>query len=187
MKISLRKANAIQSAIQEEMNSLDLTTDVQISEFEKPSVKLEEAQKRFFDNMEIRSKLLKSLFEIRAAVSGANASNGINGLLAILAQNEKEIGLYNKLSRLQAQIDIDIVRGKLAKIKGRADEAYRYGDDDVATNIFNDATIQTFKSKLASLKKEKQKLQDELLELNVRTEILLSSETENTLKSFNIL
>jgi len=188
MKVSLRKANVIQKSIQEEINNLDLATDVSISEFEKPSSKLEEMQGRFFTNMETRSKLLDALYEIRAAVSGVNASSGINGLLSILAHNEKEIGMYVKLAKLTPQVDIDIIRGKIEKIKARKEDSYYgNGSDTVTTSIFDAESIRGFKNKLATLKKEKQKLQDELLELNVRSEIMLSAKAVEILEEVRIL
>lgn len=186
MKISLRKANAIQSAIQEELNVLELKTDIQINEFEKPSEKIKEMQTRFFENMKKRSALLNALYEIRASVSGENGKGGINGLLTILARNEKDIVTYNKLSRLLPQVDIEIIRGKLGKLKSRSEESY-YNEGSVATGIFSEENIFDFKQKLALLKKEKQALQDELLELNVRTEITASPSTVKTLVDVGIL
>jgi len=186
MKISLRKANAIQKVIQEEITGLNLSTDVQISEFDNSLEKVTLAQQQFFANMEKRSDLLDALYGIRAAVSGVNGSNGVNGILTILAQNEKDIALYGKLSRLSEQTEFGVINGKIAKIRDRKEDLYGR-DDIVNTSIFNKATLDTFKSKLSSLKKEKQKLQDELLELNVRTEIMLSDMTIKTLQSVNIL
>ena len=188
MKITLRKANAIQTAISEVISSLDLTTQISVTEFERPNEKLEAAKKQFFDNVETRSNLLDALYEIRASVSGANSSNGVNGLLVILAQNEKDISLYSKLAQTPVQIKREVMIGKIGKMRERKEDSYRYGGEDVVTtSIFSDADIQEFKSDLASLKKEKQKLKDELLELNVRTEINLSDTVTNTLKAANIL
>jgi hypothetical protein len=57
----------------------------------------------------------------------------------------------------------------------------------VSTSIFTSQEIDNFKNVLAVSKKQKQKLQDELLELNVRTEITLSEQTVATLTKENIL
>lgn len=186
MKISLRKANAIQASIIEEINGVDLKTEVTVNEFETVADRVSQAETRFFQNMEKRNALNEALYEIRAQVSGANGSSGINGLLTILAQTEKDIQLYNRISRLHPSVDVNVLEGKLDKIRQRKEDMYGR-EDHVVTSIFNEATIDTFKSKLASLKKQKQKLQDELLEMNVRTEIQLEAKTVETLKSVNIL
>jgi len=186
MKISLRKANAIQSAITDEINNIDLKTDVTVNEFEILGEKVSQAETKFFQNMEKRNALVEALYDIRAQVSGVNASSGINGLLTILAQTERDIQLYNRLSRIQPSVDSVVLEGRLEKIRQRKEDVYGR-EEQVQTSIFNEATIDTFKSKLASLKKKKQKLQDELLEMNVRTEIQLEAKTVNILESINIL
>jgi len=186
MKISLRKANVIKQAIQEELAGIDLSTEVQVGEFDNVDSKIKQKADTFFQNMEKRSKLLDALYEIRASVSASNGSNGINGLLSILAQNEKDIVTYGKLSRVSELMELNAIEGKIAKIRDRKEDFYGR-EDFVTTSIFNKATLDTFKSKLSSLKKEKQNLQDELLELNVRTEISLSEGTVKTLQGVNIL
>lgn len=188
MKISLRKANAIQTSISEAISALGLVTQINVTEFENPTEKLEAAKKQFFVDIETRTSLLDALYEIRAAVSATNGSNGVNGLLVILAQNEKDISLYSKLAQTPIQVDRTVMNGKIGKMRERKEDSYRYGGEDVVTtSIFSDDDIQEFKSGLATLKKEKQKLKDELLELNVRTEISLSDTVTNTLKGVNIL
>ena len=77
MKITLRKANALQAAINEALKELDLSTEVTINEFEKPEEVLESARLRFnfsFENVNKNYKYstdidfnyqsLKDIFEI---------------------------------------------------------------------------------------------------------------------------
>lgn len=188
MKISLRKANAIQSAITETMGSLKLETEVSINEFEDADAKISSILKEFNENNGVRENLLDALFEIRAAVSGANSSSGINGVLAILAKIEKQITFYRNLAKLQPATEKRVLNGKIQKIAGRSDDSriYRHSDE-VITTIFEGNVIDNFKNFHAQLKREKQKLQDELLELNVRTEIELTDKTVDTLTKANIL
>jgi len=183
MEISLRKANALQHAINEMLGTLDLGTEVSVNEFEKPSEKVSEATNRFETHLATRSKLLGVLYEIRKAVAHANATSGIDSLLADVAMLDKDIQLYGRLSKLEPAVANDVLVGKLGKIKGRdkSDMYGRYGDDTVTTNIFDKDKIERFKSELARLKRAKTALQDGLLELNVSTTITLDTETERFL------
>jgi len=186
MKISLRKANMLQSAINEVIASLDLTVDVKINEFEQPTDKVESAVARFTTNNARRAGLLDALYAMRDSVSNANTNNGINTLLATVARTEKDILLLSKLCKLEPAMDKDVIIGKLGKIKGRTEDYYGR-EDIVMTNIFDAEHIQKFKDELVLLKKTKVASQDKLLELNVRTEIELSDTVVELLKAENLL
>jgi uncharacterized protein YdcH (DUF465 family) len=68
------------------------------------------------------------------------------------------------------------------------EESRLYGRfDTLDTGIFTKEEIEGFKRSVADLKRQKQKLQDTLLELNVRTEIELSAETAQALTNANVL
>lgn len=187
MKISLRKADAIQRSINEVVQGLELSTEVSINEFERPTDKVAAARDRFAAMFDKRETLLNALYEIRVAVGKQNDYHGINERLATVARLEKEIGQYKRLSALQPAISHDVLIGKLGKLKGREPDPYNRFDDEVRTSIFDEAAIASFKEKLAELKLKKQSVQDELLELNVRVQIELSDATVETLKSSGVL
>jgi ribosomal protein S13 len=81
------------------------------------------------------------------------------------------------------------VLGKLDKIKNRKEDTRSiYGfESTVTTSIFTEADIKGFKVFVSLAKKAKQKLQDEVLELNVRTDIRLNVDTVQTLNSEALL
>ena len=187
MKITLRKANALQQAITETIAGLELTTDIQINEFESPQTKIEEAKSKFSTHMATRSKLLGVQYEIRRAVAQANAEAGINNLLADVAQLEKNIVLFSRLAKLRPALDDEVMVGKLGKIKTRVEDQYYGREDYVQTSIFAQDEIDEFKTSLAFAKKQKVSLQDSLLELNVQTEIELSDESEKLLALASII
>lgn len=187
MKITLRKANALQQAITEAVAGLELTTDVQINEFERPTAKIEEAKNKFSTHMITRSKLMGVQYEIRRAVARANAEAGINDLLADVASLEKDIGLYQRLVKVRPALENDVIVGKLGKIKGRAEDQFYGREEFVQTSIFTQEEIEEFKTKLAFFKKQKVSLQDSLLELNVQTEIEVSDESEKLLARAGII
>ncbi len=187
MKVSLRKANALQAAINEAMSALDFSVEISINEFEKPAVKMSEAKDRFSTHLATRKALQSAIYDIRRKVATANAESGVNDHLADVAVLDKDIAFYSKLAKLSPALENDVLVGKLGKIKGRGEDQFYGREDVVRTNIFTEAEVEEFKATLASLKKTKVAVQDSLLELNVSTEIELSEETEKVLARAGII
>ena len=187
MKISLRKANAVQEAINEAVKALDLGTRVELNEFEEVEDQIQTARDRFWKNTTIRNSLVKALYEIRASVAQANAAAGINDMLANVAYLDKQISFNNSLAREGAQTALRVLNGQVKKNAESKDDAYRYGLREVSTSIFTEEEVEIFRKNVANFKREKQRLQDRLLELNVQTEIALTETTAEFLKSVDIL
>jgi hypothetical protein len=186
MKISLRKANAIQAAINEMIKGLDLSTSVTLNEFETVEEQIQAVRDRFWTHTATRNKLVMALYEIRAKVAGANAATGINDMLANVAHLEKEIGFYNMLASKGAQTALRVLNGQVKK-NAEAKDEYSYSRRDVVTSIFSEDEINYFKRMAADKKRQKQSLQDALLELNVQTEIELEEGTATFLEKADIL
>lgn len=186
MQVSLRKANAIQVAINEALKALEFKTEIGINEFQKPEEVIASANKAFFENVARRTNLLKALYEVRKATSAANANDGIDNRLADLAFLEKEVQFYSTNAKTQERLAAEVIAGKLEKIANRTEDSY-YAKAEVETSVFTKEDIKALNSLAVKAKKAKQKLQDELLELNVRTTINLSEQTVATLTAEDIL
>lgn len=186
MQISLRKANAIQIAINEALKGLEFKAEISINEFQDPANELDNALAKFNNNVSRRYKLIAALYDIRNKVAEANSKNSIDGLLAELARLEKDIVFLSPLVKSNTRTDLKVIAGKLEKIANRTEDSY-YAKAEVESSIFTDADLEKFRVNLSFAKKAKQKLQDQLLELNVRTTIELSTETVATLTSEDIL
>ena len=186
MKINLRKANAIQVAINETIKGLEFNATASINEFQIADDELLAASAKFSRNLVRRIALLDALYEIRKAVASANDSAGIDGRLADVARLEKDFQFYSTYAKSPVITEAAVITGKLEKLRNRKEESY-YLSETVDTSIFAQAEVEGFKGIVSATKKQKQKLQDELLELNVRTEIEFSDATVATLTNENIL
>ncbi len=176
MKLTLRKANAIQLGINDIVKGLKFETAVTLNEFQNVDTVLVEAAGRFMANLSRRKALLEALRDIRRAVGDANHQAGIDHRLTEIAHLEKQIQFFTTLAVTDnVRENMDVVKGKLEKIRNRKEESRLYGyNDSVSTGVCFEGDIETFKTAVKDMKKSKQKLQDEVLELNVRTEIELS-------------
>ena len=188
MKITLRKASALQNAIQEAVKNIDITVKVELNEFENAETALATANAKLIHADQRRTALTKVLYVVRAQVGTANAECGINERLAKAAYVDKRIGQLTALIGSDAvQDSIVVIQGKLEKLKAPESANSRrslYGySDTVGTGVLTPEQVTAFKAEQLALKKDKQKLNDEVLELNVRTEIALSDETVAVLTS----
>ena len=187
MKLSLRKANAVQNSINEALRNLKLGTTVTLNEFEDVKGQIQTARDLFWTNTETQHRLMMALYEIRAKVAQANADSGINAHLTNAAYLEKQIAHYTMLVGKGVQQSLMVLTGQLKKLAGSKDDLYGRMAQDVSTSIFTENEISDFRARAAKHKREKQRVQDLLLELNIKTEITLTEETAEFLKKEGIL
>ena len=191
MNITLRKAAALQNAIQETLRGIEVKLTVQINEFEDPAAVLDRANADALANDQRRESLLKALYTIRSQVGQTNAVVGISERLAQAAFVDKRIGTLNAFLQQDAvQDSMAVITGKVDKLKNDKGDGRRslYGYNDYfGTGVLVPEQVERFKAEQLSLKKQKQKINDEILELNVRTEISLDEVTLAVLTQEGIL
>ena len=190
MNITLRQASAIQSSINDAIRSIKVEKTIELTEFQDPVVELQKANDKLFANDARRQKLLLALYNIRGLVGAANASAGIDMNLAKAAFIDKRISQLEEIANSDAVTDIAVIKGKLDKIRNRKEEsrASLYGrDDGVTTSVIGSEQLDQAKTEIKNLKKQKQKLNDEILELNIKTEIPLTDDVVTTLQAEGLL
>ncbi len=185
MKISLRKANAIQNSIQSTLKSINLKSNIEISEFQDPIQEITIARELFLKNDQRRNELLIALYHIRGLVGRANASSEISDTLSKIAYIDKRIQQLEQISSSSEQMDLNVIKGKLEKLKNAEDRGY--GRDYVSTSIISAESISNAIVLINSFKKEKLALSDKVLELNIKTEITIEDIHVETLKNEGIL
>ena len=190
MKINLRKANALQLSVQEAIKSIKFDTEVKINEFQVAEDEIAKARETFAAKQERHRGLLNSLYDIRKAVSQANAAQGVDVKLADVALMDKKIQYLTDLAGKTVRESVEVVAGKMDKLRNRKEDARNlyYGHDaTVDTSIFTAEDIAGFRTAVSMGKKAKQKLQDELLDINVRTEIDLNADVVTVLTTEGLL
>ena len=191
MNITLRKASAIQNSINDAVKSIKVELTVELNEFVNVETALAKANGDMVANDGRRQRLTMALYNIRALVGTANAQSGIDTNLAKAAFIDKRIGQLEELAKATEITDLDVIKGKLDKIKNDKGETSRrsiYGySDTVSTSVISKAQIDQAKAEILNLKKQKQKLNDEILELNIKTEIPLSDEVVASLQAEGLI
>lgn len=184
MKLTLRKANALQNAIQDHLKTIEVKTSVSVNEFQAPESEMTRALNSVMANDQRRVGLTEALYKIRALVGKQNVYVGVSDQLARAAYVDKRIGQLKALSESNVAENLDVVKGKLDKIRNDKSERSFYGrNETVDTSVFTAEHIDAFKAEMRVLKKEKQSINDKVLELNIRTEIELDADTVSLLQS----
>ena len=190
MNITLRKANAIQNNILDTMKGIKVELVVQLNEFQDPETVIKAANDQAVANDQRRAQLLTAYYNIRGLVGQANSASGIDLLLTKAAFIDKRIAQVEEMSKSDPMASPEVIKGKLDKIKNDKSDSrrsiYGYGDT-VATGVLVQDQVDKLKKQVQDLKKSKQKINDEVLELNIKTEIPLSDETVATLQAEGLL
>lgn len=190
MNITLRKANALQNAINDTVKSIKIDLTVELNEFQDVETALTKANNELMINDARRQKLTLALYNIRGLVGTANVQSGIDTNLAKSAFIDKRIAQLDQLANSQAITELDVIKGKLDKIKNDKGDSQRrlYGySDTVSTSVLVPKQIEQARAEVLNLKKQKQKLNDEILELNIKTEIPLTEEVVATLTAEGLI
>jgi len=188
MKITLRKANALQIAIQDHIKNIVVNTTVSLNEFQASTEVLSVACNTLVANDIQRAKLTRVLYSIRAQVGRANVESGVSDLLTDAAYIDKRLAHLKGLTESKVVEATAVINGKLEKIRtaDKTSRMYGYGDT-VDTGVLTAEQIEGYKAEMRNLKKQKQSINDQVLELNVRTEIELSAETVSVLTTESLV
>lgn len=184
MKLTLRKANALQNTIQDHIKTIEIAMTVSLNEFQPTTSVLQTARETLVHNDAKRTKLTKALYGIRAKVGRANVDAGVADLLTEAAFIDKRLGFLKALSESKVVEDTAVIEGKLEKLRSQEKSSRIYGyNDTVDTGVLTAEQVEGYKAEMRSLKKEKQSINDKVLELNVRTEIELDADTVSLLQA----
>ena len=188
MNITLRKASALQNAINETLKGLEVTTTATVDEFQDAGAVIAAKRNEVSQTVVRKAGLLDVLYAVRKGVAAANATAGITDLLAEVAQLDKRIQLQNALASASVQLEAAVLDGRLNRLREQTGEARLYRHTSgVETGVFTQDEIAAAKAELADLKKRKQALQDRLLELNVGTTVALSEKSVIVLQQEGLL
>ncbi|NBR61980.1 MAG: hypothetical protein EBT86_10145 [Actinobacteria bacterium] len=187
MEITLRRANSVQNQINEVLKSLNFDYLISVNEFENAEQAIESAAINFSENIKRRERLLEALYAIRKNVGSANISEGIDIRMADAAHLEKQIKFYTDLMDAKIRLSKEVIEGKINRIRTTENVSRMYREEGIQTTIFVQQDLVNFKNIVNFARKKRQKIQDEILELNTRVTIGISNEVEKTLKDEGII
>lgn len=187
MEITLRKASALQNSIQETLHSITVESTIQVNEYVNSETAILNANRALLEADARRVALYIAYYNIRSLVGVANISSGINMKLATAAFIDKRVGQLTEMIQSGVR-DMEVVERKIAKIRESDTTHQLYGrQSEVSTSVLTQEQLDAFRQELSSLKKQKQSLNDEILELNIQSKIPLAQTTIDVLTAEGLL
>lgn len=187
MRITLRKASALQNSINEAIKGIRLDSDIRINEFQNGEAEVIAARNTLLANINRKVELTNALYAIRKEVAQANVNASIDLRLTEVANIEKNIQIYSDAVNSRVRESAEVLQGKLTKLRAADVSRSIYRDEEVVSGVVTENDIAEFRNFLAQAKKAKQKIQDQILESNVRTEITLNERVVEVLTAENLL
>lgn len=186
MKISLRRAHALQHEIKQYIAGISRNTVISFDDSEQDIAEMmETAKSEDLSKVMELTYLYTILATIRQLVAEANFKVGITSKLNTLEMHSNILAVEASIAKItNERVDPAVLKRKLQKGEVGSIASYR---NVVGTCIYDKDTIQAFKNQQAVTKRNIQKLKDEVLELNIKTEINLPVEVVDYLKSHNLL
>lgn len=189
MKVSLRKANALQEALGEAIKSATKTSfEVDVVNYEWWKKEINNTQSRYLDEVRGKLEMVKARFEIRKEISTHNNLCGVSDKLTELAQFDSMITTIQRwiLQRPTREQD-EILEKKRDRKLIRLNNPEYDGYSNMDVSVISIGEHNHWTDKVQELRRNKASINDQLLELNIRTEILLSSQVESVLRKENLI
>lgn len=192
MKITLRKASALQTAIVGFLTTQQIPTTVVITQYENVNDALGKARANVDSHLESRTKLLAIQHEIRSLVGEANADN-INQLLTDRAWVAKQLETTQALLKPEfVTPEADILHGKFKALTEPAIRdsrvlSYSHAPSELRVGVFSQEAFDGIAVAVGSLKRQKVGIEDALLNLNITTTIEISDGSLEFLRKLNLI
>lgn len=191
MEVSLRKAKALQTLIQEQLNE-EVPTEFPITKFDNGKERIAEETSKLNLAITKRFELTELLFSLRKKVSKKNSESGINDLLTDLAFNEARSNVAKSMSVIKAFRPKDETLDKALEVlyetKETPKDSYgRLQKEVLVVSLLSEDTVNIYKTIVQNLRKEKIDINDKLLNKNVSSTIELDKFDVDILKKYNII
>lgn len=187
MKISLRKAKVIQEDLRDVLKQLAAPANIKITEYTQDiDAAIATGLENYKSAVANRLELDTLLFYIRQQVGISNAASGIDSLLTQISALTAKIDTLSGISSDTPALSE--VKARVARIQETSMRDRGYGFvDHVLVNVLDQTSINLYQDMASEFKKERTKLKDKVLELNIRTEIELDEVQCTLLKQYRVL
>lgn len=188
MKITLRKADALQKVINGVLAETTLQTTATITRFNSARETIAAAQDKLSKDLVKKVDLIWALYDLRKMVSAAGATAGVSNALAEIAAIDKTVAVFKPITQAESYVGADGIYAQQADlIDDKTVSNYSGRRESITVSIVPKGVIEEHVKSLEDLRKMRLKLSDHLLEINVRTEFDLSYRLEKILRDNGII
>lgn len=190
MKLTLRKANALQLLVNEQLSATGVPVQVSVGKYDDPVKAVLAAAAMHTAALNKKKDLLSVLYSIRVKVAQTSHDAGVGDILSEIAHIDKLSEVLKPLSTTtQFAPSEEVLLAAHDDLKKEQPNADSYGArrDVFTTGIVPVVWVPGYATEVKELRLRKQGLSDKLLELNIKNEIELTSDEEAILKKYDVI
>jgi len=189
MKVSLRKANALQEQLNEAIKSRPSADhEVNVVDHEMWKTEVENAQAKYYDEVKRKLEMVETRFSIRKSIANHNTLCGVTDLLTDLNHVESKITTIQRwITQREVRSKDEVLEKQRNRKVARAENADYDGYISMDVSVIGKNDHEHWTEKVKVLKRNKAKINDELLSLNIKTEIDLTPQVVRVLKQENLI
>ena len=186
MKITLRKASALQAAVSNLIGETYARPVFSVDDESLLAEEVPQAREDYEANLRRLRSLIQVKYSLRKVIGDTNLSAGVTSLLT----QEREIA--ELMSELESVVDrvngrcftVEQIQAKFDKHNQRvalAGSSYMGRSISVDTDLISKEEVDELRKEILSLKRQRQTVNDRVLEINVSTYVTLTDAEEKIL------
>ena len=186
MKVTLRKASALQAAVSNLIGEIYARPVVSVDDESLVAEEVAEAREDWEKNLRRLRSLIEVKYSLRKAIGDMNHSSGVTSLLT----QEREIA--ELMSELETSVEratgrlftVEQIQAKFDKHDQRAalsGSSYMSRAISIETDLISKEEVAELRKEILSLKRQRQTVNDRVLEINVSTHVTLTDAEETIL------
>jgi|TARA_B110000259_G_scaffold8789_1_gene9682 hypothetical protein len=183
VNITLRKAKDLRDSLWTAINDMTFVTQFEMTEFQMPVNAVAQVEETFAKNLINRDALLLAMYELEKHIEKGYMMSEIGNMMSDIDLLKIQIEFFEQLISRPVMDDMTTITGKLDKIRKSTTADF----STVTVNVLTKEDITGFTSVIAQSKRSKQHLEDQILEMSLRTELEVSEQAINTLKENGII
>jgi len=199
--VNLRKASVIQRNIQARIKELQSSLEINTRTMDiwntNPNKFVVDSSDAAHNNIAQVVKLRRILGDIRHSVGAANHNCGVNAYLTSRELIKHNVSMFNSLRKADIQLSPEELESKIQYIKksdttdtssyGRGAYGRNSSASSVEVNIFNKEDIENMENMYNSSKADLVVIEDELLRINMNSNITISEVDYSFLKELHLV
>ena len=186
MKITLRKASALQAAVSNLIGEVYARPVVSVDDESILAEEVAQAKEDYETNLRRLRSLIEVKFSLRKAIGEMNHTSGVTNLLT---QERETAELMSELESVVERVNgrcftVEQMQAKFDKHNQRvalSGSSYMSRSISVDTDLISKEEVAKLRKEMLSLKRKRQAVNDRVLEINVSTHITLTDEEEKIL------
>ena len=181
MKVTLRKASALQAAVSNLIDEVRPVPCVSIEDENTVTEEVAEANEQFVGDVRRLRAMIDVKYSMRTKIAHANFTSGVSDLLT---QERSQSALMGELEYVASRVDNryytnEQINAKFEKHEKKAalsGSSYMSRGITVTTDLITKEEVEDLRKEVLALKRARQDTNDKVLELNVSTYIVLSDD-----------